>query len=66
VRYVEDWATESSARQRVRSEGFTLLLAILESAKNPRLQFDFVEATRGLEYVFEVRGEEAGVEAYPG
>lgn len=63
VRYIEDWATESTARRRVRSEAFTLLLAILESAKNPRMQFDFVSTTRGLDYVFEVRGDQPGCEA---
>ena len=62
VRYIEDWSTETTARRRVRSQGFTLLLAILESAKNPRMQFDFVSTTRGLDYVFEVRGDQAGCE----
>ena len=42
-------------RRRVRSEGFTSLLAILESATEPRVQFDFVTMTRGLDYVAEAR-----------
>jgi quinol monooxygenase YgiN len=57
VRYVEDWASEADMRQRVRSNHFTLLLAIIESAKEPRVQFDFVTKTRGLDYVADVRGQ---------
>lgn len=55
VHYVEEWATEADMRRRVRSDGFTSLLAILEAARDPRVQFDFVTRTRGLEYVTEVR-----------
>ena len=56
VHYVEEWATESQMRQRVRCERFVSLLAILESADEPpQVQFDFVTATRGLDYVAENR-----------
>jgi quinol monooxygenase YgiN len=55
VRYVEEWLTEADMRRRVRSEGFTSLLSIVESARDPRVQFDFVTTTRGLDYVEEVR-----------
>ena len=56
VRYVEEWATEDAMRLRVRSERFTRLLEVLESAPEPpRVQFDFVTETRGLDYVAEVR-----------
>jgi quinol monooxygenase YgiN len=55
VRYVEDWATEADMRRRVRSERFTHLLAVVESAKEPQVQFDFVTSTRGLDYVAQVR-----------
>ena len=57
VTYIEEWANEALVRRRLCSESFTLLLAILETAKNPRVKFDFVTATRGLDYVFQVRGE---------
>jgi len=56
VRYVEEWASESAMRQRVRSRRFTRLLEVLESAERPpSIQFDFVAETRGLDYVAEVR-----------
>jgi len=56
VRYVEEWATEDAMRLRVRSERFTRLLEVLESAPTPpSVQFDFVTETRGLDYVEEVR-----------
>jgi quinol monooxygenase YgiN len=56
VRYVEEWATEDAMRRRVRSERFTRLLEVLEAAASPpRVQFDFVTETRGLDYVAEVR-----------
>jgi len=56
VRYEEAWATEEAMRLRVRSEGFTRLLEVLESAPEaPRVQFDFIMESRGLDYVEEVR-----------
>jgi len=56
VHYVEEWATETQMRERVRSERFVSLLAILESADEPpQVQFDFVSATRGLDYIAENR-----------
>jgi quinol monooxygenase YgiN len=59
VRYVEHWATEADMRRRVRSDSFTALLSIVESGREPRVQFDFVAATRGLDYIAEVRGAPA-------
>jgi quinol monooxygenase YgiN len=59
VRYVEEWATEADIRRRVRSERFTSLLGVVESAAEPQVQFDFVSTTRGLEYVEEVRSDVA-------
>ena len=38
---------------------FVSLLAVVESACNPEVQFDFVSETRGLEYVAEARNETA-------
>jgi quinol monooxygenase YgiN len=56
VRYVEEWATEDALRLHVRSDRFTRLLEVLESAPvPPTVQFDFVADTRGLDYVAEVR-----------
>jgi quinol monooxygenase YgiN len=55
VRYIEEWATEADMRRRVRSDQFTLLLGIIDGAREPRVQFDFVFSTRGLDYVAEVR-----------
>lgn len=57
VHYVEQWATEADMRQRVRSDRFTSLLAVVESAKDPQVRFDFVTSTRGLDYVAQVRRE---------
>jgi quinol monooxygenase YgiN len=55
VRYIEEWATEADIRRRVQSDGFTSLLAVVETAAEPQVHFDFVTATRGLDYVAEVR-----------
>ena len=47
-------------RQRVRSSRFTSLLGVIESANEPpRVQFDFVMSTRGLDYVAQVRSDVA-------
>jgi quinol monooxygenase YgiN len=57
VRYLEEWATETDMRERVRGERFTKLLSVIESVeKPPVVQFDFVTTTRGLDYVAEIRG----------
>jgi quinol monooxygenase YgiN len=56
VHYVEEWINEADLRQRVRSAAFTSLIALMESVQEPpRVQFDFVTKTRGLDYVAEVR-----------
>jgi quinol monooxygenase YgiN len=56
VHYLEDWATEAHMRARVRSDAFTRLLSVIEASEElPRVQFDFVTKTRGLDYVEEVR-----------
>jgi quinol monooxygenase YgiN len=60
VRYLEEWESEADVRRRVRSAPFTSLLAVLESALEPVVRFDFVSKTRGLDYVAEVRGAAAG------
>jgi hypothetical protein len=56
VHYLEDWATEVHMRDRVRSDVFTRLLSVIEASEaQPRVQFDFVTKTRGLDYIEEVR-----------
>ena len=58
VRYEAEWETEEALRQHVRSERFTQFLEVLESVPQPpRVQFDFVTKTRGLDYVEEVRAK---------
>ena len=61
VHYIEEWTTERAMRERVRSQAFTLVLAILESNTQPRVQFDFVTTTRGLDYLAEVRDPNAAM-----
>ena len=66
VRYVEEWTTEEAMRVRVRSDRFTRLLEVLESApRAPSVQFDFVTETRGLDYVAEVRDRDGMLETPP-
>jgi quinol monooxygenase YgiN len=55
VRYTEVWATEADMRRRVKSDHFTSLLSVVESATAAQVQFDFVTATRGLDYIAEIR-----------
>jgi quinol monooxygenase YgiN len=58
VHYVEEWATEPDMRRRVLSDRFVSLLAVVESAHEPEVHFDFVTTTRGLDYVAEIRNQE--------
>jgi hypothetical protein len=55
--YTEEWLTEEHMRRRVRSDQFTSLLQIVEVARDPRVQFDFISCTRGLDYAAEIRGD---------
>lgn len=56
VHYMEEWRNDAAMRRRVQSTGFTSLLSLLESSRAPRVKFDFIASTRGLDYVAEVRG----------
>jgi quinol monooxygenase YgiN len=57
VHYEEEWATESDMRRRVRSDRFISLLSVMESVHEPpTVQFDFLTASRGLDYIAEIRG----------
>jgi len=56
VHYLEEWETEASMRERVRSDAFTSILALMEVVeKPPDLRFEFISKTFGLEYVANVR-----------
>jgi quinol monooxygenase YgiN len=55
VCYYEEWGTEDDLRRRVQSDRFTSLLAVVEAAAGAQVQFDFVNRTRGLDYVVELR-----------
>ena len=56
LRYIEDWASEVELRDRVRSDGFPRLLAVMEAALvRPRIVFELPTGSRGLEYVEELR-----------
>ena len=58
VHYAEAWSTEADLHRHVLSPLFTSLLAIVESLPTaPQVQFDFISASRGLDYVAEVRKE---------
>jgi len=60
VHYVEEWKTEEDIRRRVQSHRFTPVLGLIESVTEPpRVQFDFVSFTRGLDYIVEVRAHPA-------
>ena len=57
---------EEAMRLRVRSDRFTRLLEVFESAQEtPCIQFDFVTATRGLDYVAEVRNSDGMLKTPP-
>ena len=56
IHYLEEWESEAALACHVRSQRFTSLLAVLESApEEPQVRFDFVTETKGLEYVAELR-----------
>ena len=56
LRYREDWSSEVELRDRVRSDRFPRLLAVMEAALiRPRIEFELPTGSRGLEYVEELR-----------
>jgi quinol monooxygenase YgiN len=56
VRYTEEWLTEADLRQRVLSDTFTQLVALIDDADQPpRIEFTLPHETRGLDFVSEVR-----------
>jgi quinol monooxygenase YgiN len=53
---IEEWATESDLISELRSNRFTQLAQLLESAlERPRVEFSLPNGTRGIEYAEEVR-----------
>jgi quinol monooxygenase YgiN len=56
VRYTEEWLTEQDLRDRVRSDTFAQLVALIEdSTQPPRIEFSLEHETRGFDYLEEVR-----------
>ena len=55
--YLEEWQTVEELNEQLRSPRFAQILALMETmAEAPRLEFRFVSAVRGLDYVAEARG----------
>lgn len=56
MHYTEDWQTEDDLRLRLRSDTFSHLVALMEDATEPpHIEFTLPHATRGLDFVEEVR-----------
>ena len=56
VRYTEEWQTEDDLRERLRSDAFGYLAALIEDATSPPdIEFTLAHGTRGLDFVEEVR-----------
>jgi quinol monooxygenase YgiN len=54
--YEEDWSTVKDMDRQIRSERFTQILSVIETAAEPPvLEFRFFSGTRGLEYAAVVR-----------
>lgn len=59
--YLEEWNDVSAFELQLAGERIGRLLAVLEAAAEaPSVEFRFVSATRGLEYLAEVRGRAGG------
>jgi quinol monooxygenase YgiN len=60
VRYVEEWESEDDLRRRVQSPPFRHLLTLMEdSAQPPRVEFALGHATRGRDFLHELRSRPA-------
>ena len=56
ISYSEVWSSEEDLREQVRSDRFSRLLELMESAlEPPQLEFQLPGGARGLDYVEEVR-----------
>jgi quinol monooxygenase YgiN len=61
--YREEWRTERDIDRQIRSDRFARLLGLMETASEPPiLEFRFVSATRGLDYVAALRGRSDGAD----
>jgi quinol monooxygenase YgiN len=59
--YREEWLTERDIDRQICSDRFARLLELMETAAEPPvLEFRFVSATRGLDYVAALRGADNG------
>jgi quinol monooxygenase YgiN len=57
IRYSETWRSEESLRVRVRSDQFSRLAGLMETASAaPTIQFQLTNRVRGLDYARTVRG----------
>ena len=58
ISYIEDWSSDEDLREQVRSDRFSRLLQVMESALDPpHLEFRLPGGVRGLDYVEEVRAD---------
>jgi quinol monooxygenase YgiN len=56
LRYVEEWETGEQLERHMRSARYERLLVIMEaSAEPPVLRYDWITASRGLDYLEAVR-----------
>ncbi len=60
VWYVEEWCCRDSLEQRIRSEPFAQLVALMEAVTcPPSMEFRTVSDVQGLEYAESVKGKSA-------
>jgi quinol monooxygenase YgiN len=56
--YVEEWLTSEDLVREIRTDRFTRLLQLMETAVEPPvLEFRFVSEVRSLDFVAEARGD---------
>ena len=57
MRYSEEWLTEDDLRRHMLTDTFEHLVTLMEDATQaPRIEFTLANATRGFDFVEEVRG----------
>ena len=56
ISYVEDWRTEDDLKRQLRSDRFTALAELLESASGrATIEFTLPDGNRGIDYAGQVR-----------
>ena len=56
VCYIEEWRSDADLRERLQSDGFTPVIALIENAAQPSLiEFALERGTRGVDLLTEVR-----------